>query len=213
MTGHRKLFSLLLRFAVLAIPSIVHANLVQNGNFAGGSGDQWTFNYGPTVGPPVAPFTCGIDCGFLSTQVDGEYGWFDPWDLCQCTISQDLATTAGQTYRVTYLFGLQVDVESPGRFGAWFGGNMEQSAVGAFTGPGIHPVPWQIQNIAFLATATTSSSRIEFGGLCPGCNFLVADVSVVPVPSPGTLSLVGFGLFGAAVTRRRKPRSWRRKST
>lgn len=183
-------------FAFVALlPSAARANLVQNGNFAGGSGTGWVFNYGPTRGPFVPPFNCGINCHFLSENIGGKDFWLDPWDLCQCTITQNVATVIGRTYRVSYSFGIRVDVDSPGYFDAWFG-NASLHENGPFTGPGVHPVPWQIASRSFLINAVSTVSSLEFGGLCPGCNFAVTDIQVTAVPSVGTIPLMSIAAVG-----------------
>jgi hypothetical protein len=194
-----------LLLALSMAPLLANANLVVNGNFASG-GAGWAFNYGPLNHPPAVPFDCGVDCGFHSIQVEGQTGWFDPWDLCQCTISQTLQTTAGQLYRVSYRFGIQSALESAGFFEAWFDDFIGQSTHAPFYGlPG---APWQLSEMTFFVKARSDASTLEFGGMCPGCNFFVANVNVEAVPEPSSLPLVFIGLATALLITYLK-RPWR----
>ena len=48
---------------------------------------------------------------------------------------------------------------------------------------------------SFAVTATSDDPTIEFISSCPGCNMAITDVSVSPVPEPGTMELFSIGLL------------------
>ena len=223
--------------AVVALAAAIapaRANLIQNGNFAGGSGADWAFQV-QTIGiSSGAQFvgtscpTCSPGATFATTPIDSGVGWLDQVDLGYGTLSQTFATTPGQNYEVSFLFG-ELGF-SPGLFVSVFDttAHLPSTALLALVNnppaPAdylLNPPPgcgatlcgvfWhsigagpEVSLESFTGTATGNSTTLEFAGSGPGTNFIVSDVSVVAVPEPGTASLVLIGLLGFAVFRLRK---------
>ena len=220
-------------FVLLALVGAVpaQANLVQNGDFAGGGDAGWTFAVQDVHILPGAELlnTPCPGCGgsFLSVPLTGGFGWFDPVDIGFGTLSQTLATTPGQRYRVSYAFGELGD--SIGAFFASVGGDavlpstaeLDQkglplappgylkhppgdcSAMSSycglfFSGAGSLESP-ELSLQSFTWTATGSSTVLEFAGSGPGTNFIVGDVSVVPIPEPASLALLLAAIAGGVV--------------
>lgn len=214
-------------------PNVARANLIQNGDFAGGSAD-WTFavqNVLVTNGAQAATGPCA-GCSPFATfdtgSINGKSAWLEDLDFGFGTISQTLVTTPGQTYRIRYLFesgGL-----SPANFFAIFAGKAYLPAdalvlvapgqfeiappnylqnpphgcpgnpgtaddvCGLFFG-GDTPIPnGVIEEEEFTAMAISSLTTIEFAG-ASFTDFLVTDVSVVPLPEPATIALFPVGLI------------------
>jgi hypothetical protein len=149
--------------AILLSP-VAHANLIQNGDFAGGSGAGWTFeiqnvdissgaHFTGTACPDCSPFAT-----FNTFQFGSEYGWFDQIDLGYGTIRQTLATTPGATYQVSYLLGVYGN--SIGAFFAAFGDTaFLPSSARVWNGTSYVPPPAD-----YLQTPPQSCH--EFGGYC-----------------------------------------------
>lgn len=195
-----------------------HANLVQNGDFAGGSGAGWSFGVDNVAIGAGAQFSQSASGGspfatFTSSTINGQSAWLDTLDLGYGTISQTLVTTPGQTYQISYLFG--VAGFSPGNFFAVFGGQASLPAdaltldqgghfiaapssylahppancgqvtgCGLFYGSQANANGVTVQEETLTGVATGALTTIEFAGACPGCSFYVADVTVTPLADP-----------------------------
>ena len=114
-------------------------------------------------------------------------------------ISQSLATTAGQSYLIS--FDLQGDGGTPSFYQVLFGGAQ------LFTGT--NPAAFGFTTFSTTATATGASTNLAFNFRNDPGFFSLDNVSVtavtgaVPEPTTWMMMLLGFGAIGFAVRRRR----------
>src|SRR5262245_32227643 len=142
-------------------------NLVQNGGFETGNFSNWTLE--GSLADTFVSFTFShsgnYGAGFGSTQPQPDY------------ISQSLATTSGQSYKLSFWYLSGDDSGgTPTRFIVQWGNNtiFDQSDL-------VMPV-WT--NMQFLVTATTNSTVLKFGGYNRPDYTQLDDISVTP-PAPG----------------------------
>jgi hypothetical protein len=206
------------------------ANLVQNGDFSTGDLSGWSAlqlgisgNFGGEltqvlIGPipnPTVEATCFVFTHGCGAFIFTDAGWG--------AIVQTLVTVPGQSYRVQFVVVVLGGDDRGGRrigeggFVAVFNGIGYMGADPLVDGgfPPFVPLPpgsdirgnaffGGAHDDSFVATATGNLTAIEFAGTCPGCSFLVTDVSVDPiVPEPPTFFLFAAGLLATWISVRR----------
>jgi hypothetical protein len=154
----------------------------------------------PHTGNGMAISACG---GVACLKKDSEanaFGW----------LYQDLATTIGQSYTLSFWLKVGGSPElGQAQFQAFFG-NTQAFNLSSLTGA---PQYVQYTNNALVATA--SVTRLEFVGFnAPSYNFLddvsvTANPNTLPVttaPEPASVALMAGGLLGLLVVSRRRTR-------
>jgi hypothetical protein len=182
---------LLCSLAAVAIVCAAHANLIANGGFETGDFTDWSLS-GNTGFTGVSGNFEGIN------PYDGNYqGYFGAVGSLGF-LDQTIATTAGQTY--TLSFWLANEGGTPSEWSVSAGGNTLADV----------PNPGGFGYTEFFDsfTATGSTTDIGFGFRQDPAYFLLDDVSVVPggsVPDATTsVALLGLGLGGLFLVRRRQ---------
>lgn len=187
-------FAVLVFLGAGAMAGTAHADLVVNGGFETGDTTGWVFT----------PASNGSDF-FIATNgsldippyAGNYYAAFGAVGNLDDTITQTLATTAGQSY--TFSFALAHDsTNNQNDFNASWNGTpvLALSNTASFG--------WT--QYSFTEVATGSSTTISLAGRDVPAWYGLDNVSVVqgsPVPIPGALLLFGPGLVGLAAIRRR----------
>jgi hypothetical protein len=137
----------------------------------------------------------GVSAGSAAT---GAFGFFAGPIGSNGTLSQNIATVAGQTYTIT--FSLRADAGTPNNFAAAFG---------AVAGPSFtNTAGFPYTVFSFNAVAAGAVTTLQFTYRHDPAFWNLDDISVVPagaeVPEPTTMLLLGSGLASLAGLRRRR---------
>lgn len=182
-------YKLLVAATAIALSLGAHAqNLVTNGDFETGDFTGWQTT-AASAGPLLVVSLFGVDAsGPHNGAVSAYFGATVPYD----TISQSLATTAGQLYAVSfYLDSLGTNGSDAGFVGT-FGGTTFVSLSGASADQAFSPV-------TRFVTATSGSTTLSFGAYDTGSFYTLDSVSVTAVPEPSTVALFSLGLMSIVV--------------
>jgi hypothetical protein len=194
-----KLVRISLAIALLAFGTSVMAhagNLVTNGSFETGDFTGWTVSGDTTFNGVCDVSTC--PGGFAPE--DGNFAAFFGPVGDTATISQEIATTPGQQYTLSFYLA-QPSAGTPNYFSVQFG-----TAQFSLTNFGV-AFGWQ--QFLLTETATSTETNLAFTFRNDPAYWFLDNVSVSQggqgtTPEPGTLVLLGSGLLGAAGVARRK---------
>ena len=168
-------------------------NLIANGNFATGDFTDWTIGGNDTPSYQLYVSTNGQGASTYAADLDPVGA--------DATLSQTIATTAGQTYTLT--FWLDMQDGGANNFSALWDGQAVLSLTNVVNSSGY-------TEYTYVVTATSSTSTLEFSGA--DSNWYVDNISLTetiptpPVISSGTensnqsVTLTGTAPDGAAVT-------------
>ena len=157
--------------------NVGQGNIVENGGFEqGDAGWGWTYNY-------------GVWFGFPDAAEGGNFGEVDG------TIYQDLAMTPGQQYQLQFALAGNSNISSSEVVNVLWGGNGIGNASWNPAGHNINSMGWVWSD--FDVTASSFTTRLTFAnpyvGDGSGRIDLVDAISVVAIPEPSRLLLLGLG--------------------
>ncbi|MDH3431249.1 MAG: PEP-CTERM sorting domain-containing protein [Gammaproteobacteria bacterium] len=191
--------------AVLLLPMAANADLIVNGGFEDPDISTGSF----------AIFGGGIP-GWYVTTGDGieiqdnvagspyEGGQLVELDATRNSgMAQNVGTSSGGLYELVFAFSARPGVsELSNGIDIFWDGLLLDSITAS--GAGLSDTSWTIYS--FLVTASTDLTVLEFRatGISDSLGGYLDGVSLVAVPEPGTLMLLGIGLAGLGLTRRRR---------
>ncbi|WP_211222890.1 PEP-CTERM sorting domain-containing protein [Paludibacterium yongneupense] len=172
---------------MMAMPGwTLAASMVVNGDFASGSFSGWTLS-GNTSYSAVSPGRVFGHKQYLALL--GPSGGTG-------TLAQQLNTIPGQHYRLS--FDLKSLLAAPTEFlSASFGGQTVFQR---------HDAAFGWEHFSFDVESMGAQSLLSFTYRDDPGFFHLANISVTPVPEPEAAVLLGLGLAGALLARRRKGR-------
>jgi hypothetical protein len=194
-----KLVRISLALALLAFGTVgianASSNLVTNGSFETGDFTGWSVS-----GDTGFAGVCDVSsCPGGYTPQDGNYAaYFGPVGDT-ATISQNIATTPGESYTLSFYLAAPEN-GTPNYFSVTFG-----SSSFSFSNFG---ASFDWQQFTMTTVATTDQTPLSFTFRNDPSYWFLDNVTVQPtggtVPEPGTLALFGTGALGLAGFARRK---------
>jgi hypothetical protein len=210
-------FSILMASAVASLAMLsagnAQANMILNGDFSANASSYTTFpgySSSPNPSNPAdwvvsAPANAGVngpDTGFYASQGEpfapasttgvNDFAFMQGGELYQA-----VATTAGQTYQLTYDAGARNGTTSSMNTIAFDDVNNDTIVTQS---PSLSDANFTSFTLDF--TAASSSTAITF--LDTGNTPDVSNVILTPIPEPATLGLVAMGGLGLLLLKRRK---------
>jgi len=210
--------------ALLAIAGSAHADIVDNGTFAGGSGTSipgWTVTgSGTTPGIGITAINLGTNATPYGDNIPDINGattaayFVDDNSLATNpeTLSQLITLSANTSYSLTFdLFATNSGSGNTFNFLLTDGvGSIASSTFGNGPQAGATSVPvgvWTLETLNFTTGSSTTPYDLDFvftSGETPAKDVVLTNVEIAATPEPSSFILLGSGLLAAAgVVRRR----------
>ena len=188
---------LLAAVASILLCAGAHAsNLVTNGDFETGDFTGWT-TQAAGAGSESEESLFGVDGnGPHNGSYSAYFGATAPYD----TISQTIATTAGQSYTISFYLDSEGTQGGAAGFIGSFGGTTFVSLNGSDADRSFGEETVTVQ-------ATSASTVLSFGAYDTSSYYTLDDVNVSAVPEPSSLGLFSLGVLGLGLLRRKSRRA------
>lgn len=182
----------LLRAAVAAVLGVVatsaHAgiNYITNGGFESGDFTGWATTLASS----------GSDLSVSSPGYTGEFSAAFAADATEYdSISQLITVIPGQRYALSYW------IQNLGQDGDSLQVFVEGAALLTETPVSAPLDEWQMRSFEFQATIP--SAQVRFSGYDDKAHFLIDDITVIILPTPGATALLSLGIICVVIVRRR----------